>query len=107
MLNFRLFRTDGSMFLATMVLFLIAMPVSQGDEEFPSIFDGKTLDGWHCLPADRMSDWIANDGILIGESQGQESYLVWKEDKLEDFELRFDYRLRGEGSAGDHRATTP
>lgn len=68
---------------------------------FVSIFDGKTLEGWHAAPADSASDWSVRDGAIVGHGSADRlSYLVWKDDRLRDFELRFQYRLPGEGNTG-------
>ena len=68
---------------------------------FVSLFDGKTLTGWHAVPENSLSDWAVQEGgILSGKgSQKRLTYLVWK-DELDDFELRFDYRMRTDGNTG-------
>jgi hypothetical protein len=37
-----------------------------GSEGFVSIFDGRTLDGWHAVPKERASDWTVRDGAIVG-----------------------------------------
>ncbi len=37
------------------------------DNGFVSIFDGKTLKGWHPVPADCMPDWSVEEGIIVGQ----------------------------------------
>ena len=69
--------------------------------EGSAIFDGKTLDGWRAVPADSLSDWSVQGGVIVGlGSADRLSYLVWKEEKLTDFELELSYRLPGEGNTG-------
>ena len=68
---------------------------------FVSIFDGRTLDGWHAVPKESASDWAVRDGAIVGHGSADRlSYLVWKEEKLTDFELRLRYRLPGKGNTG-------
>jgi hypothetical protein len=70
-------------------------------ERFVSLFDGKTLDGWHALPKESASDWSVQDGAIVGlGSADRLSYLVWKEDRLTDFVLEFHYRLPVHGNSG-------
>lgn len=69
--------------------------------EFMTIFDGKSLDGWHAVPADCASDWSVRNGMIVGEgSQRRLAYLAWKDADLTDFELRLQYRLPDKGNTG-------
>jgi hypothetical protein len=66
-----------------------------------SIFDGKTLDGWHAVPKDCASDWTVRDGAIVGTGRADRlAYLVWKDERLTDFELELQYRLPGKGNTG-------
>jgi hypothetical protein len=72
-----------------------------GNDGFVSIFDGTTLDGWHAVPKDCASDWTVSDGAIVGNGSADRlAYLVWKEERLTDFELKLHYRLPGEGNTG-------
>lgn len=71
------------------------------DDGFVSLFDGKSLNGWSALPGSTASDWSVRDGAITGiGSANRQSYLVWKERDLTDFELRFQYRLLTDGNTG-------
>lgn len=74
------------------------MPLA-AQEGFDPIFDGKTLDGWWCRPAERAGDWKVSGGRIVGKGTGEESYLIFK-DVLGDFELKFSYRLLTKGNTG-------
>ncbi len=68
---------------------------------FIRIFDGRSLTGWHAVPAESQSDWSVRDGVLIGQGSADRlAYLVWNNDKLTDFDLRLRYRLPGKGNTG-------
>jgi hypothetical protein len=68
---------------------------------FVSLFDGKSLDGWSAEPQNTKADWSVRDGAIVGiGSANRQSYLVWKERELSDFELRFQYRLLTKGNTG-------
>ncbi len=72
-----------------------------GDDGFVALFDGKTLDGWHAVPPDSASDWSVEDGVIVGRGSADRLvYLVWKDEQLTDFELRFRYRMRTKGNTG-------
>ncbi len=69
--------------------------------EFVSIFDGKTLDGWHTVPDGCLSEWTVEDGIIVGQgSYGCLSYLLFDDVELTDFELEASYRFPGKGNSG-------
>lgn len=72
-----------------------------GSDGFVSIFDGRTLDGWHAVPRQSASDWTVRDGETVGHGSADRlSCLVWKDEHLTDFELKRRYRLPGKGSTG-------
>jgi Domain of Unknown Function (DUF1080) len=67
-------------------------------EEFESIFDGESLDGW---TAHKMSYWTVRDNAITGESTPDNpctsnQFLVWK-DNVGDFELKLKFRVSGNG----------
>ena len=83
------------------LLLLSCIPLPADDGGFTSIFDGKSLAGWHSLPAGSDADWEVLDGVIVGTgSQKRLCYLVWKDDTLTDFELKLKYRLPSGGNTG-------
>jgi len=66
------------------------------DQDFVSLFDGNTLQGW-----DGDTDrWRVADGAIVGQNTSvEESFLIWRGGALGDFELKAEYRLTG-GAAG-------
>ncbi len=85
--------------LAFLLMPLMTIASAIAEDGFLPIFNGKTLDGWHCRPANRAGDWSVSDGVITGKSTGKESYLIFKEE-LGDFALKFRYRLRTKGNTG-------
>ena len=69
-------------------------------DEFVSMFDGKSLQGWSVMPAKAREAWSVQQGMIIGEGDKGRSYLVFDQRQLADFELRFEYRFPGEGNSG-------
>ena len=65
------------------------------EEGFVAIFDGKTLQGWRVVPREATSDWTVRDGVVVGHGSAKRlCYLVWRDERLRDFELHLRYRLR-------------
>lgn len=79
--------------------FLLApYPVSADDGgDFVSLFDGKTLEGW----SGDSKFWSVEDGLITGrttpENPTQGNTFLIHEKEFSDFELRFSYRISGEG----------
>lgn len=92
------------LFLLITVLAVSTSPAgnaqSDDDAKFTPLFDGKTLQGWQG-EADR---WRVENGAIVGEiPAGQRldhnTWLVWEGGKLDDFELRLEFRLSGKPAA--------
>ncbi len=69
--------------------------VVEKDPGFVSLFDGKSLEGWH---AEDMSYWSVKDGAITGIISAEHPlarnyYLVWQGGKLADFELVLRHRV--------------
>jgi hypothetical protein len=74
----------------------IAKQVETDAEGFESIFDGKTLNGWEGAE-DR---WVVEDGAIVGINTAEKplkenTFLMWRDGKVADFELRLKFRLTG------------
>jgi 3-keto-disaccharide hydrolase len=66
---------------------------------FTQIFDGKTLTGWDGDPL----FWRVENGSIVGESTpqnrvAQNTFLIWRGERLRDFELKIDFRILGTNS---------
>ena len=82
-------------------------PATQPDdmEGFVSIFDGKTLNGWDGDP----NFWRIENGEIVGETtpekvMKQNSFLIWRGEKVRDFELKLEFRLNGTNSGVQYRS---
>ncbi|MFN0127893.1 MAG: family 16 glycoside hydrolase [Verrucomicrobiales bacterium] len=65
-----------------------------------AIFDGKSLDGWKGMEG----LWKVEDGAITGQTTEPNqvpfnTFLVWQDGEVDDFELTFDYRIIG-GNSG-------
>lgn len=75
-------------------------------EGFTQIFDGKTLAGWDGDAA----FWRVENGSIVGESTAdrrvaRNTFLIWRGERLRDFELKIDFRLHGTNSGIQVRST--
>ena len=83
-----------------------ALPTAAADEEgFRPIFDGQALDGWDGDPR----FWRVEDGMIIGESTPDmrppaNTYLIWRQGEVDDFELKLEYRLHNHNSGIQYRS---
>ncbi len=102
----RRFRILSIAALAGVAAALLAASAMAADEEgFQSIFDGKTLDGWDGNP----KWWSVQDGAITGITDANEpleynEFCIWRQGELDDFVLRFKYRLMGGNSGVQYRS---
>ena len=69
------------------------------------LFKGDSLEGWD---GDKNL-WTVKDGIVRGETTKEHpamgnTFLIWKEGTLEDFELRLSFRIKGGNSGVQYRS---
>lgn len=68
-----------------------------GEEGFSTLFDGKTLDGWH----GDTSLWKVHDGMIVGSSEGatltHNTFLSTKK-SYKNFVLKIEFKLRNHNS---------
>lgn len=67
---------------------------------FVSLFNGKDLGGWEGAPG----HWSVVDGVLTGQTTKENpiktnTFLIYRDSGVDDFELRFSYRI-GSGNSG-------
>jgi 3-keto-disaccharide hydrolase len=72
---------------------------------FVPIFDGTTLNGWD----GDTTFWRAADGEIIGETTPEKvvklnNFLIWRGEKVKDFELKVEFRLNGTNSGIQYRS---
>jgi 3-keto-disaccharide hydrolase len=77
------------------------MTAPAGGRDFTPIFDGETLSGWDGDP----TYWRVEDGKLVGAITPdtllkKNSWIIWRDGDVEDFELKLEYRISAEGNSG-------
>ncbi len=87
------------------VLWLLAISTLGRAEEPSSLFNGKDLTGWDGDPA----VWSVKEGVIRGESTLtkpvlRNTFLIWKDGTLRDFELRLRVRLIKGNSGVQYRS---
>jgi type 1 glutamine amidotransferase len=75
------------------------------DPSFVPIFDGATLAGWEGDPG----FWRVEEGAIVGETTAENptrgnTFLIWRQGLLDDFELTLRYRLTGGNSGIQYRS---
>ena len=75
------------------------------EEGFKSIFNGKDLSGWEGKP----QFWSVKDGAITGQTTPQNptrgnTFLIWRDGKVDDFELRLKFRIVGGNSGIQYRS---
>jgi len=100
----------GRRALWTGALLLIAAASSPAapaadDAAFVPIFDGKSLDGWEGGP----EFWRVEDGAIVGQTTPENptkgnTFLIWRQGEVDDFELVLQYRITGGNSGIQYRS---
>jgi hypothetical protein len=103
-------RSSAGLFLVVLCLILgayapcvSAAPADEGG--FVPLFNGRDLSGWNGNP----KLWSVKDGTLTGQTTAEapiagNTFLIWTNGMVGDFELRFSYRIVGGNSGVQYRS---
>ncbi len=85
---------------ASLLLTAPLLTAQEAAAEAASIFNGKSLDGWDGDPR----FWRVEDGCITGQTTAEaptesNTFLIWKDGEVDDFELTAEYKLIG-GNSG-------
>jgi 3-keto-disaccharide hydrolase/Trehalose utilisation len=85
--------------------FAVTSAVAAEEAGFRPIFDGRTLNGWDGDP----SLWRVEDGAITGQTTPDKplkhnTFLIWRQGEVDDFELKLEYRLFGGNSGIQYRS---
>ena len=88
----------------TATLFALAS-AHAAEEGFTSLFNGKSLDGWE----GNTALWSVQDGTITAQTKPDtnlkhNTFLVWKAGTVDDFEIRFRYKIVGGNSGLQYRS---
>src|SRR5262245_23914509 len=75
------------------------------DAGFKPIFDGKSLEGWDGNP----KFWSVVDGTIQGKTTADNptkgnTFLIWRQGPVDDFELKLSYKIVGGNSGIQYRS---
>ena len=78
---------------------------SDSSKEWVSIFNGKDLTGWDGDP--RL--WSVKDGVIRGQTTVENpahgnTFLIWRDGRLKDFELKIKFRIQSGNSGIQYRS---
>lgn len=78
---------------------------SAADDQWESLFDGKTLKNWDGNPA----FWSVRDGAITGQTTKENptkgnTFIIWRGGEVGDFELKLQYRIVGGNSGIQYRS---
>ena len=88
--------------LATLSTRVLSVPSTTSDD-FVSLFDGKSLKGWH---GDKRL-WKVQDGVIVGTSDGSlksNTFLI-SDHIYENFVLKISFQLEGNNSGVQFRSS--
>ncbi len=80
-------------------------PAADEPAGFVPIFNGTSLEGWEGKP----EFWSVKDGVIVGETTAEKptkgnTFLIWRQGTLDDFELTLSYRITGGNSGIQYRS---
>jgi hypothetical protein len=89
----------------SLVLLLTISATLQAGEEAKEIFNGKDLKGWEGNP----EVWSVEDGAIVGRTTAKKpiknnTFLIWKDGKLDNFRLELEYQIEGGNSGVQYRS---
>lgn len=103
----RLHSLVRSFIVAAMVAALPAALRAADDEDgFRPIFNGQDLDGWD----GDQKFWSFQDGTITGRTTPENptngnTFIIWRQGEIDDFELRLSYRIVGGNSGIQYRSS--
>ncbi len=95
--------------LTLFLLFLSTLPTplaqAAGEAGFKSIFNGHDLSGW----SGNDKFWSVEDGAITGRTTKDNptpsnTFLIWTQGEVDDFELKLNYRIVGGNSGIQYRS---
>jgi type 1 glutamine amidotransferase len=98
--------------LFALVLSILYLPaicppaLAADDDGFTPIFNGENLDGW----SGDEKFWRVEDGAITGQTTAENptsgnTFIIWRQGQVDDFELKLNYRIVGGNSGIQYRST--
>lgn len=84
-----------------------SQPITDVNDEWISLFDGESLDGWHTYGQESAGNaWKAEDGVLYldvenkADWQAEDGGDILTEEEFEDFHLQLEWKISENGNSG-------
>jgi len=77
-------------------LLVAALPISKPGK-WVSLFDGKTISGWHSYHHDKVVGWYVEDGAMTPDGTGGD---LVTDKEYEDFDLEFEFKIPKGSNSG-------
>ena len=77
--------------------------MSAGKDDWRSLFDGKTLNGWRVYQNKPSTDWMVSDGAIycMGNKNEKSTHAdLITDDQFENFELSIEWKIAPKGNSG-------
>jgi hypothetical protein len=87
-----------AMMSSTLLLFALSIPLQAADEEWKTIFDGKTLDGWKA--SENSDSWKVKDGAFVCAGPRSHLFYVGDEKPFKNFEFKCEVKTTPGSNAG-------
>ena len=105
LINRRLPAVLCGLLLLTGLFAPVTAHAAEDEADFKSLFNGKDLEGWDGNP----DFWSVKDGAITGTTTAEKptkgnTFLIWKDGPVDDFELRLDYRIEKGNSGIQYRS---
>jgi hypothetical protein len=92
----------GKLFCACVASLILVAPSVAKDPK--DLFNGKDLSGWE----GDTRVWSVEDGAIVGKTKDvplkENTFLIWKDGKVADFNLTVEYKLEGGNSGIQYRS---
>ncbi|MFP6611920.1 MAG: family 16 glycoside hydrolase, partial [Pirellulales bacterium] len=87
------------------LLFISVATPGVADDGFTPIFNGENLKGWS-----GNDFWKVEDGAITGQTTADKptsgnTFIIWRQGQLDDFELKLKYKIIGGNSGIQYRST--
>jgi hypothetical protein len=104
-MNRTLFRLGALALLASLLAFTGCRSLRESEGGYVKLFNGRDLTGWEGLP----DHWEVREGALTGYTTRDNplksnTFLVWTDGTVGNFELRLQYRIFGGNSGIQYRS---
>jgi hypothetical protein len=83
--------------LATFLIAMVGIPFDAKKDKWVTLFDGKTITGWHSYSKDAAVGWHIEDGFLTPDGTGGD---LVTDKEYENFDLEFDFKIPAGSNSG-------